>query len=102
MAVQVKQLGGSHYTVDGERKRPGDVFVVTDAVYEVFKFKFEKLADVTLPEPEPPMALPSNATAGALELIEAERVDWANINGTGKDGRILRKDVEEYLTRGDA
>jgi len=38
-----------------------------------------------------------NATAGAVELAEAEGVDLSEIEGSGSGGRVTKADVEEFL-----
>lgn len=38
-----------------------------------------------------------NATEGAIELAADEDVELSEIEGTGKGGRILQKDVEAFL-----
>ena len=38
-----------------------------------------------------------NATGDARELAEKEGVDLATVNGTGKNGRITKADVEKHL-----
>lgn len=38
-----------------------------------------------------------NATAGAVELAEQEGVDLSQVEGTGKDGKITKADVENFL-----
>jgi glycosyltransferase involved in cell wall biosynthesis len=39
-----------------------------------------------------------DATASALKLADTEGVDLFLINGSGKDGRIVKRDVEEFLS----
>ena len=38
-----------------------------------------------------------DATSGAIALAESVGLDIATITGTGKNGRILKSDVENYL-----
>lgn len=39
----------------------------------------------------------ANATAGAMELADAEGVNLADVEGSGEEGRITKADVEDYL-----
>lgn len=39
-----------------------------------------------------------DATPSALKLADTEGVDLSLINGSGKDGRIVKRDVEEFLS----
>lgn len=38
-----------------------------------------------------------NATAGAIELAEANGIDLATVEGTGQDGRITQPDVQKLI-----
>lgn len=38
-----------------------------------------------------------NATEGAIELAAKHGIDLADVSGTGKDGRILKRDVEALI-----
>jgi pyruvate/2-oxoglutarate dehydrogenase complex dihydrolipoamide acyltransferase (E2) component len=38
-----------------------------------------------------------DATEGAVELADAEGIDLADVEGTGKDGRVTKGDVEAYI-----
>jgi len=42
-----------------------------------------------------------NATSGAADLASEEGVDLADVTGTGKDGRITKGDVEDFLAAAD-
>lgn len=44
----------------------------------------------------------SNATEGALELAASYGLDLSDVEGTGKDGRVTKADVEAYLAEDDA
>lgn len=48
------------------------------------------------PEPEAPAVTVSDAVA---ELADQEGVDLSLVEGSGKDGRILKRDVHNYKTR---
>lgn len=96
-AVRVRLLSGSHVTPDGMKHRPPETVIESGAVYNAFKDKFELLGHVDGDAPAPEMPLPPNATMGAIELIQEHGVDWANINGSGGDGRITKTDVEKYI-----
>lgn len=41
-----------------------------------------------------------NATDAAAELAEEEDIDLAEVDGTGKDGRITKSDVEALVENG--
>lgn len=40
-----------------------------------------------------------NASAAAVEQAEKSGIDISSVAGTGKDGKILKRDMDEYLTR---
>ena len=49
------------------------------------------------PEPEPEPVKQVDATDHAFQLAEESGVDLADIEGTGKDGKITVTDVREHL-----
>lgn len=56
------------------------------------------------PEPEPPAAPAEpapddeiDATEAAMQLADDEDIDLAEIEGTGKDGRVTKGDVESAI-----
>lgn len=51
------------------------------------------------PEPEPQSADEPNATASALELMYENGIDPESVQGSGKDGKILKKDVENLIEK---
>ena len=110
---------GNHHGPDPDR--PGKLmkFSVGDVV-ELSEFGAKALADkiepVNAPDPvahkaavkaaapaaKPPArdepAKPElNATEGAIELAHDEDVELSEVEGTGKGGRILQRDVETFL-----
>lgn len=49
-------------------------------------------------EVDPPLELePVNATPSAVALATANGIDLATVEGSGADGRILKRDVEATL-----
>lgn len=49
------------------------------------------------PADEPAGDQPPSLTRAALKLAQQFRVDLASVEGTGKDGRILKSDVKDYI-----
>jgi pyruvate/2-oxoglutarate dehydrogenase complex dihydrolipoamide acyltransferase (E2) component len=47
-------------------------------------------------ETEQPGETEIDASAGAVELAQAEGVDLSQVTGTGKGGKIIKSDVEAY------
>lgn len=80
---------------------PVEAEAVTEAPVEEVAPEAE--APETAPEPEPEAAPGSAAadeidiTDAARELAEAHGLDLASIEGTGKDGRILKSDVDKAI-----
>lgn len=64
--------------------------VVLDNVYLTRDLKAET-DPVTLNQPE--------IAGAAEELAKENNVDIGEVKGTGKDGKILKRDVQTYLTR---
>ncbi len=113
---------GNHHGPDPERPGKLRKFSVGDVV-ELTEFGAKALADkiepVNAPDPvahkaavkaaaptvtAPPKApveerakAESNATEGAIELADDEDVELSLVEGTGKGGRILQRDVEAFL-----
>ncbi len=110
---------GNHHGPDPERPGKLRKFSVGDVV-ELSEFGAKALADkiepVNAPDPKahkaavkaaaptvtaPPKDEPAkpevNATEGAIELADDEDVELSEIEGTGKGGRILQRDVEAFL-----
>jgi len=88
----------------GEEYGPGSVLRVTPQEARDFADKFEVLHEE--PKPTGPVvaeALPEvNATSGAIALAEEKGVDLSKVEGTGRDWRVLKSDVEAYLERGES
>lgn len=123
--VRVRLVGGSH-AKDGRRWTRGDVLEVSQEDFESFKFKFERLPDEEA-EPEPLIETEETASAadeveeiaaeedgaeeasledawyGAHATTAARRMALENdlrpedVEGTGKDGRIIKGDVRRAL-----
>ena len=49
------------------------------------------------PARDEPATPEMNATEGAIELANDEDVELSEVEGTGKGGRILQRDVEAFL-----
>lgn len=88
----------------GKEYGPGSVLKVTPDEVRDFGDKFDVLHEE--PKPVGPVvaeALPEvNATAGAIALAAEKGVDLAKVEGTGRDWRVLKSDVEAHLERGDS
>ncbi len=110
---------GNHHGPDPERPGKLRKFSVGDVV-ELSEFGAKALADkiepvnapdpvahkaavkaaapaVTAPAKDEPAKPEVNATEGAIELADDEDVELSEIEGTGKGGRILQRDVEAFL-----
>ena len=110
---------GNHHGPDPER--PGKLmrFGVGDVI-ELSEFGAKAMADkiepVNAPDPvahkaavkaaapavkaparDEPAEAETNATEGAIELAADEDVELSEVEGTGKGGRVLQKDVEAFL-----
>lgn len=110
---------GNHHGPDPSR--PGKLmkFGVGDVI-ELSEFGAKALADkiepVNAPDPvahkaavkaaapavkaparDEPAEAEINATEGAIELADDEDVELSEVEGTGKGGRVLQKDVEAFL-----
>ncbi len=110
---------GNHHGPDPER--PGKLmrFGVGDVI-ELTEFGAKAMADkiepvnapdpvahkaavkaaaptVTAPAKDEPAKPELNATEGAIELADDEDVELSEVEGTGKGGRILQKDVEAFI-----
>lgn len=81
--------------------KAGDEFDASPAEMESFGDKFE-LVEPELITPEPPL-VKIDATLGARALAQAHSVSLtlSDIVGTGKDGKIVKADVQALLN-GDA
>lgn len=107
--VQIKP-GLMHRTPDGER-RGGDIIDVTDAEVVSFGDKFTLLDDEERTAHQRIVdgvaevmgvgyiegVADAVATDGARELAAERGIPLADMTGTGKDGRIIKADVEAVL-----
>lgn len=72
---------------------------VTNAIFsEQSGLKFGK---ASIEKPSKPYD-PKHITKGAWELAEEKSIDISKVDGTGSDGRILKKDVEKYIAKNAA
>ena len=88
---QYRIVSGTHYDKDGRRYDPGDMITLTEDSAAPFLDKLERLQD--------PVRIV--ATEAAEELADKYNIDLRDVEGTGKDGRILKGDVG-VLLNGDA
>ncbi len=49
-------------------------------------------------EPTPTASVPASASPVAKRMAEAQGIPLAQVQGTGRDGRITRADIESYLS----
>lgn len=115
---------GNHHGPDPERPGKLKRFGVGDVV-ELSEFGAKAMADkiepVNAPDPvahkaavkaaapaakapakeKPAQPVLVNATEGAIELADDEDVELSEVEGTGKGGRILQRDVEAFLEAED-
>jgi len=102
--VRVKLIGGSHFR-NGQRWDADDVLEVTEQEYEDFEFKFQRLPDEAGREPLDKEITDALAKAWSRVYVttpalqEALRNDLLpdEVEGTGKDGRVVTRDVRRAL-----
>ena len=89
------------HRVNGELLKAGEVFDASPAEMESFGDKFEPVEPEPI-TPEPPL-VKIDATLGARALAQTHGVSLtlSDIVGTGKDGKIIKADVQAMLD-GDA
>jgi len=92
--VRVRIRPGMHHR---ESLVGGDVIDVTADELAAFGDKFVVIEERPEPEPEPEIEEDVDATASAIELAKEHGIDLYAIQGSGKDGRILKVDVVEAV-----
>lgn len=80
-------------TVKVKDPATGDFIVINESDYD--ESVHELYAGETAPKPR---AAEVDATDAARELAEDEGIDLATVEGSGKDGRITKGDVEAAIS----
>jgi len=86
----VKVTALRRFPYGGKYRKPGESFKMPKKLAHVLvvtgkaEYAVEKTAD---------------AVKAAKDYAEENGVDLSDVDGTGKDGRILKRDVSSYMTR---
>lgn len=90
---QVGRAGDYHV------KLPGGDFPIPGAVFEAITVQPEP---EPAPEPETTVKtenVPVDANRGAIKLADAHGIDLSQVEGTGKNGRITKPDVQAFIDK---
>ncbi len=77
-------------------KQEGDV-VASEELLATFEPGEVTTPEAPAPDTAPPAAEPVSASPAARKLAEEQGLDIARVQGTGRDGRITKDDVAQYV-----
>ena len=77
-------------------KQEGDI-VASEELLATFEPGEVTTPDVPVADIAPPVAEPVSASPAARKLAEEKGLDIARVQGTGRDGRITKDDVAQYV-----
>ena len=78
-------------------KAEGDVVESEDLLGRLREVEADEGIEPTTPVPETPRAVPIGASPAARKLAAEQGIDLAKVDGSGRDGRITKDDVQREV-----